>query len=60
MQTKDKWVIGVGLALLVYGVVGDTTYYDPESGTTYDSVVPIVLGIAMIAYSIFRSKGDKD
>ena len=60
MQTKDKWTIGVGLALLVYGVVGDTNIYDPEAGTTYDSVVPIVLGIAMIAYSIVRSKGGKD
>jgi len=60
MQTKDKWMIGVGLAILVYGVVGDTTIYDPEAGRTYDSVVPIVLGIAMIAYSIFRKKDRND
>ena len=54
--------MGIGLAILVYGFVGDTIYYDPEAGKTYKEVLPlpIVLGVAMIAYSLFRKKDGND
>ena len=56
MQTQDKWLVGIGLMVLGYGIFGDTTVHDLETGTSYDSVVPILIGVAMIAYSIFRKK----
>ena len=56
MQTQDKWLVGIGLAVLVYGIFGNTTVHDVETGSSYDSVVPTLIGVAMIAYSIFRKK----